>query len=107
MGIVGGVAERLACRTYSLQPTAYSLVFSMALFKKALDKFAAGLSRTRAMLAGSIKSLLTIGRKIDEDLLEELEQQLIEADIGVAAAMHICDDLRRPTATNASLRPNR
>ena len=67
----------------------------MALFRKALDKFAAGLSRTRAKLAGSMHALLTLGRKIDEDLLEQLEQQLIEADIGVAAAMHIIEDLRQ------------
>jgi fused signal recognition particle receptor len=67
----------------------------MAFFRKALDKFAAGLARTRAKLAGSIQTILTLGRKIDEQLLDELEQQLIEADLGVTAATHICDDLRQ------------
>jgi fused signal recognition particle receptor len=67
----------------------------MSFFGKAMGKLAAGLSRTRAKLAGSFHAILTIGRKIDEDLLDQLEQQLIEADIGVAAAMHICNDLRQ------------
>ncbi len=64
----------------------------MALFKKALDKFAAGLSRTRQMLGGSLKSLLA-GRQLDEELLDDLEATLIQADIGVASATKIREDL--------------
>ncbi len=64
----------------------------MALFKKALDKFAAGLSRTRQMLGGSLKSLLA-GRQLDEELLDDLEATLIQADIGIASATKIRADL--------------
>jgi len=46
----------------------------MAFFSKAIAKLAAGLSKTRERLFGSLKSLLT-GRKLDEDLLQELERQ--------------------------------
>ena len=64
----------------------------MALFKKALEKLAAGLGRTKQMFVGPLKSLL-VGRRLDEDLLAELEEKLIEADIGVKAAMQIRQDL--------------
>ncbi len=67
----------------------------MAVFGKTLKKLAAGLSRTRKKFVGGIKAVLTLGRKIDEDLLEELEQTLIEGDIGVSSVMQICDDLRQ------------
>ncbi len=65
----------------------------MALFRKAVAKLAAGLSRTKQKFLGSLKSLLT-GRKLDEELLDDLEATLIQADIGVAAAMRIREDLQ-------------
>ena len=66
----------------------------MALFRNALSKLTAGLVKTRQKLVGSIQSVLTVGRTIDEKLLDELEEKLIEGDIGVNTAMQICDDLR-------------
>lgn len=65
----------------------------MALFKKAVAKLAAGLSRTKQKFLGSLKVLLT-GRKLDDQLLDDLEATLIQADIGVAAAMRIREDLQ-------------
>jgi len=65
----------------------------MALFGKAIEKLKAGLSRTRKLFVGSLRSLLS-GRKLDDELLEELEATLIQADIGVASAMKICADLQ-------------
>ncbi len=65
----------------------------MALFRKTIDKVAGGLARTRQRLVGGLRSLLT-GRRLDEDVLEELEAMLIQADVGVATARRICDDLR-------------
>ncbi len=67
----------------------------MAFFRKTLDKLAKGLNRTREKLLGSIQSVLTLGRKIDDKLLDELEEKLIEGDLGVNTAMQICDDLRQ------------
>ncbi len=66
----------------------------MAFFAKALEKFKSGLERSRKKINESLKTILTLGRKIDEKLLEELEEQLISDDIGVEATMHIMDDLR-------------
>ena len=65
----------------------------MALFGKAIQKLAAGLGRTRDKFVRSLKSLVS-GRALDQDLLDDLEEMLIQADIGVAAAMRICEDLR-------------
>jgi len=65
----------------------------MALFRKAFEKLSAGLSRTKQRLIGSLKSLLA-GRKLDESLLDEIEEKLIEADIGVSTAAKIRDDLQ-------------
>jgi len=66
----------------------------MAFFKKTVEKLAAGLSRTRQMFIGSLKSLLS-GRKLDNALLDDLEETLIQADMGVASAMRIREDLQQ------------
>ena len=65
----------------------------MALFRKAIDHLAKGLARTRERFVSGLRSLLA-GRELDEDLLDELEAQLIQADIGVAAAVRIREDLQ-------------
>ena len=64
----------------------------MALFRRAIEHLAKGLAKTRERLVGSLRSLLA-GRKIDADLLDELEERLITADLGVKAAMRIRQDL--------------
>lgn len=51
-----------------------------------------GLSRTSAQLTGQIAALFT-KRKLDEATLEELEDLLIQADLGVETAMRITDTL--------------
>jgi fused signal recognition particle receptor len=65
----------------------------MALFRKAFEKLAKGLSKTKERFVGGLRSMLS-GRRIDEKLLEELEARLIQADVGVQAATRIVDDLR-------------
>ena len=67
---------------------------TMAFFKKTVEKLAAGLSRTRQKFIGSLKSLLS-GRKLDDRLLDDLEETLIQADMGVASAMRIRGDLQQ------------
>ncbi|WP_137129344.1 signal recognition particle-docking protein FtsY [Rhizobium sp. FY34] len=51
-----------------------------------------GLSRTSSQLTGQITALFT-KRKLDEATLEELEDLLIQADLGVETAMRIADTL--------------
>lgn len=57
------------------------------------DRLKNGLGKTRGGFSGKIGGLLT-GRKIDEDLFEELEEALIEADMGISTAMSLMDTVR-------------
>jgi fused signal recognition particle receptor len=65
----------------------------MAMFKKTFEKLARGLSKTKQRFVGGLRSMLS-GRKLDAELLDELEAMLIQADIGVASAMKIIEDLQ-------------
>lgn len=60
----------------------------MAFFGKIKE----GLARTRQALMGRIQSIF--GRKIDPETLDELEEALILADVGVAATGKIIADLQ-------------
>lgn len=51
-----------------------------------------GLARTSSQLTGQIAALFT-KRKLDEDTLEELEDLLIQADLGVETAMRVTGTL--------------
>lgn len=51
-----------------------------------------GLARTSSQLTGQIASLFT-KRKLDEETLQDLEDLLIQADLGVETAMRITDTL--------------
>jgi fused signal recognition particle receptor len=57
----------------------------------------AQLNRGPAWLTTDITELLP-GRKIDADILDELETRLITADVGVEATRQILEDLRRRVA---------
>jgi fused signal recognition particle receptor len=54
----------------------------------------AGLSRSTAKLTESVVSLLH-KRRLDDEALEELEETLITADLGVAASQRIVEGFRR------------
>ena len=66
----------------------------MAFLSRTLEKLKNGLAKSRQKIHQSLKTVLTLGRRIDEDLLEELEEQLISGDIGVETTVQIIDDLR-------------
>lgn len=59
-----------------------------------LDKLKNGLGKTKNALMGQIDNVLKSFVKIDEDALEELEEALICADVGVAATQEIIEMLR-------------
>ena len=59
-----------------------------------LDKLKAGLSKTKKAIFGQIDEVLKAFVKVDEDLLEELEELLIMSDVGVNATEEIMDRLR-------------
>ncbi|CAM2008669.1 signal recognition particle-docking protein FtsY [Acanthopleuribacter pedis] len=59
-----------------------------------LEKLKSGLKDTRASIAGGINKLFLATRQIDDDLLDELEELLIGADIGVQTTMDIIEKIR-------------
>ncbi|MCL2648334.1 MAG: signal recognition particle-docking protein FtsY [Phycisphaerales bacterium] len=60
--------------------------------KASVDKLKAGLTKTRDVFVGGLRSLLR-GRKLDQALLDELEHRLITSDLGVTASAKIAADL--------------
>ena len=59
-----------------------------------LDKLKAGLLKTKNALFGGVHNVLKNFVRVDEDLLEELEEILICADVGVGATEDIIEELR-------------
>lgn len=59
-----------------------------------LDKLKAGLSKTKNAIFGQIDEVLKAFVRVDEDLLEELEELLISSDVGVGATEDIIEELR-------------
>ena len=59
-----------------------------------LDKLKSGLSKTKTAIFGQIDEVLKAFVKVDEDLLEELEELLIMSDVGVGATEEIMERLR-------------
>lgn len=58
------------------------------------DRLKEGLSRTREGIAEKIGAAARQGRKIDDALLDELEEALIMADVGADTTVRISDSLR-------------
>ena len=59
-----------------------------------MDRLKQRLDKTRAVFTDSVKRVFT-GRRVDDAVWEELEQVLIEADLGVDTALPIIDDMKR------------
>ena len=58
------------------------------------DKLKSGLTKTKDAFFGQVNDVLKSFRRVDEDLLEELEELLICADMGAETAMSVVDELR-------------
>lgn len=61
---------------------------------KLIDKLKTGLSKTREGMVQKIREVIRRRPEIDEETLEEIEEILIEADIGVDPTLRIIDQLR-------------
>jgi fused signal recognition particle receptor len=53
------------------------------------------LSKTRNNLSGKINELVRISKKLDEDFWEELEEILIQADVGVNTSLDLVERIRQ------------
>ena len=61
------------------------------------NRMKSGLSKSRKNLAEGMVSILIGGKEIDDELLEEVEDQLLVADIGVSATNRIIKSLTEQT----------
>jgi fused signal recognition particle receptor len=66
----------------------------MGLFSKTVSYLKEHLGKTRRKIASSLSAVLTLGRDIDDDLLDQLEETLISDDIGVETTARLIEDLR-------------
>lgn len=77
----------------------------MSFFKKLKDKFTTstdtmsekfkeGLTKTRDNFSGKVNDLVARYRKVDEDFFEELEEILIQADVGFDTVMQLVEELK-------------
>lgn len=60
-----------------------------------LDLFRKGLKKTRDAVMGGLRTILPIGKPIDDALLEQLEEGLIASDMGPGAVAGLIDEVRQ------------
>ncbi len=58
------------------------------------QKFTDGLTKTRDGFASAVNDLVYRFREVDEDFFDELEDLLIQADVGVTTTMDLVEDLK-------------
>lgn len=58
------------------------------------NRLKSSLAKTRNNFISQLSGLLRVGRKIDEELMEEIEEILIQADVGVDTALTLMDSVR-------------
>jgi fused signal recognition particle receptor len=83
------VSEALVSEAMASEPVPVEKTESISLFQR----FKRGLSRTSNQLAEGIGSLVLGKKEIDDELLEDIEAQLLSADVGIDATTKIIDQL--------------
>ena len=66
----------------------------MGIFTKTVDYIRGHLGRTRDKIKSSFQAVLTLGREINDELLDNLQETLISDDIGVEMTDKLISDLR-------------
>jgi fused signal recognition particle receptor len=66
----------------------------MGIFSKTAEYLKERLGKTRDKISSSLSTVLSLGRKIDDELLDELEETLISDDIGVETTEKLITELR-------------
>ena len=67
----------------------------MGIFTKTAEYLKDRLTKTRDKISSSLSSILTLGRNVDEELLDKLEETLISDDIGVETTEKLITELRQ------------
>ena len=76
--------DEQAEETEEKKPSAWSIT----------QKFKLGLAKTRDSFTSKVNDLVARYRKVDEDFFEELEDVLLQADVGFETVMELMDKLR-------------
>lgn len=58
------------------------------------DKIRSGLKKTRDILFMDVRDIFRIGRRVDEELLSEIEERLVLADVGPRLAAEVVGEIR-------------
>jgi len=66
----------------------------MGIFSRTAEYLKERLGKTRDKISSSLATVLSFGRKIDDELLDELEETLISDDIGVETTERLITELR-------------
>ncbi len=75
----------------------------MGFFTGWTDRLKQGLERSRQAIGQGLDGLLTLGRPVDEAMLEELEELLIASDLGAADAVDIVSRVRAEARRTGAL----
>lgn len=70
------------------------------------SKIAEGLKKTKDSFLGGLQRIFNSFTKIDEELFEELEEQMIMSDIGVETSEQICESVRKKVKERGITEPN-
>ena len=71
------------------------------------NKYDNGLAKSRANFANKLSSLAKRYKTVNNDYFEELEQILIEADVGVSLTIRLCEELLEKSKKENISDPNR
>ena len=66
----------------------------MGFFEK-VSKFSSGLNKTRSAIVQRIQTIVSKKTKIDDEVLEQVEQALLEADVGAETTSIILENIRQ------------
>ena len=66
----------------------------MGFFSKTIDKLKGALKKTAQVLNTDVRTLFVPGRQIDNEFLQEMEEKLLQSDIGVANVDKILLEVR-------------
>jgi fused signal recognition particle receptor len=68
--------------------------------KTFLQKLKDGLKKTKEGLGTQIDNVMKMGREVDEEILSQLEEALLQSDIGIGLTMHLMDLVHEKVRSN-------
>ena len=61
---------------------------------KFFDRVKEGLAKTRTAMSAKISAVVSLGTRLDDEMIDEIEAILIQADVGLETATEMIDELR-------------